>query len=74
VVGKGGVVEFRGGLRTVASRLQAHPPQPVAPSGRLKRDDLEPVKGPDRVTAPQFFLSHHLRLPGEPGRSHPLLV
>ena len=38
VVDKGGRVEFKGGRRTAASRLQAHPPQPVARRGRLERE------------------------------------
>ena len=67
-------VEFKGGRRTVASRLQADPAQPVARRGRLKREGLVPVQGPDRVAAPQLFLSHHLRLPGEPERSRALFV
>jgi hypothetical protein len=59
VVGYGGRVEFGGGRRTVASRLQAHPPQPVARRGRLERDDLaQCCKGPERAAEFRFFLSH----------------
>ena len=32
MVGQGGRVEFKGGLRSAARRLQADPPQPVAPA------------------------------------------
>jgi hypothetical protein len=63
VVGKGGQVEFQGGRRGVARRLQADPAQPVARRGRLERDDLEPVQGPERVAVPRLFLSHDLPLP-----------
>jgi hypothetical protein len=45
VVGQGGLIEFKGGLRSAAHRLQADPPQPIAPRGRLERDDLD-SRGP----------------------------
>jgi hypothetical protein len=65
VVGKGGRVEFRGRDRTVASRLQARPPQPVARRVRLEREKLEPVQGADRVAGLRLHLLHHLRLHAE---------
>src|SRR5258708_6460369 len=74
MVGKGGRVVFPGERRTVTSRLQADLPQPVARRGRLDREDLEPLQGPERAAVSRFLLSHHLRLPDESGRSHPLFV
>ena len=65
MVGKGGRVEFRGRDRTVASRLQARPPQPVARRVRLEREKLEPVQGADRVAGLRLHLLHHLRLHAE---------
>ena len=47
VVGKGGRVEFKGRRRTIARCRQANPLQPVARRGRLEREELAPVKGPD---------------------------
>src|SRR5262249_1546579 len=66
VVGKGRQVELKGGRRTAVSRLQADPPQLITRRGHLVREDLEPVQGPHRVAASQFFRSHHPRPPGEP--------
>ena len=73
VVGKGGRVEFRGGRRAVASRLQAHPPQPVARRGRLERDELaQDCQGPERASVFRLLMSHRLRLPHESGQWHGL--
>src|SRR5262249_14085525 len=74
VVGQGGLVEFKGGLRSAAHRLQADPPQPVAPRGRLEWDGLEPVQGPERVAVYRFLLWHQLRLRDVSGRGCRLIV
>src|SRR5262249_41539098 len=74
VVGKGRQVELKGGRCTAVSRLQADPPQLITRRGRLVREDLEPVQGPHRVAASQFFRSHHPRLPGECSRWRRLFV
>src|SRR5581483_3504603 len=74
VVGDGGRVESRARDRTVASRLQPRPPQPVARRGRRAREKLEPVQGSDRVAGLRLFLSHHLHLPDESSRWHRLVV
>src|SRR5262249_54381354 len=63
VVGKGRRVELKGGRRTAVSRLQADPPQLITRRGRLVREDLEPVQGPDQIAAPGPFLSHGLPPP-----------
>jgi hypothetical protein len=49
---------FRGGRRAVASRLQAHPAQPVARRARLEREDLEQVKGPERAAESRRLTTH----------------
>src|SRR6516165_11640438 len=68
VVGQGGHSAFKGGLRvaaTAVSRLQAHPPPPVAHRGRRERANLEPLRGPDRVASLRLFMSHqHASPPG----------
>ena len=43
-------------------------------SGRLKRDELEPVQGPDRIAGLRLFLWHQLRLSDESGRWDRLAV
>ena len=52
VVGDGGRVEFRARDRTVASRLQARPPQPVARRDCRAWAEPEPVQGPDPFFSP----------------------
>ena len=74
VVGQGGLVEFKGALRSAAHRLQADPPQPVAPGGRLERDGLEPVQGPDRAAVYRFLLWHQLCLPDDSGLLRPCVA
>src|SRR5262245_33434319 len=56
-------VELTGGSGTAVTRLQADPPQLITRRGRLVREDLEPVQGPHRVAASQFFRSHELPPP-----------
>ena len=58
VVGQGGQVEFKGGRRPAASRIQADPPQPVARRGRLVGEEPEPVQRPDRLGPPWPLLSY----------------
>ena len=58
VVGQGGQVNFGGGRLTVASRLQAYPPEQVARRARLERDELAQLKGPERATKSWLLLSH----------------
>src|SRR5262249_53582629 len=67
MVGQGGHVAFKGGLRTATRGPQAHPAPPVARRGRLEREHLAPVQRSQRITAPRLFLWHHLRLPDERG-------
>jgi hypothetical protein len=65
VVGTGRGVDFKGRCLTVARRLQARPPQPVARRNRLEWDDLEPVPWPDWFAALRFVPSHRMRPPDE---------
>jgi len=58
VMGQGGQVEFKGGRRPAASRIQADPPQPVARRGRLVGEEPEPVQRPDRLAPPWPLLSY----------------
>jgi hypothetical protein len=58
LVRKGRQVEVKGGRRTAVSRLQADPPQSITRRGRLVREDLEPVQGPERVAAFRLFVLH----------------
>src|SRR5262249_36320141 len=60
VVGQGGHVEFEGGRRTAARRLQADPPEPVARRRGLVWEEPEPVERPERVARLWFRLSDHL--------------
>ena len=69
VVGKGRQVEVKGGRRTAVSRLQADPPQLITRRGRLVREDLKPVQGPERVGRLWFHLSYHLCPGARHGRS-----
>ena len=63
VVRKGRQVEVKGGRRTAVSRLQADPPQLITRRGRLVREDLEPVQGPDQIAASRLLLLHDLLPP-----------
>ena len=58
VVGQARAVEFKGGRRPAASRIQADPPQPVARRGRLVGEEPEPVQRPDRLAPPWPLLSY----------------
>jgi hypothetical protein len=61
VVGEGGLVEFKGGLRAAAHRLQANPSQPAA--RRLSAWDphaFELVQGPNRAAGSRLHLLHDL--------------
>src|SRR5499427_10547803 len=74
VVGQGGHVEFKGGLRTAVRRLQADPPQSVARRGWREREDPGPVQGAHRVAALRLVLSPHRHLPDEAGCGHRRIV
>jgi len=58
VVGQGGQVDFRGGRRTVTSRLQTHPPKQVARRARFERDELAQFNGPEWAAASRRRLPH----------------
>src|SRR5262249_32256831 len=68
VVRQGRLERLIGGLLTVAQRLQAHPPSPVAGRQRLAGEKVDEVKRPVQAAESRFSLSHHFSPRHESGR------
>src|SRR5262249_39848679 len=67
VVSQGRLESLIGGLLTVAERLQAHPPSPLAGRQRLAREMLDEFQWGDRAAESRLLLLHPLSPVMSPG-------